>query len=135
MISCRNQQLLMRRPTADFVISVLRRLLSLRMEFMNINKVGRSPASSLLACCWPGRLQRSSRTWASISARHVTYRSATAKMAAGDMLESSIAYWKEFNSGDLQVSRAARSMLTDSRKVAKELSLTCGSLRWSIGKL
>jgi len=61
------------------------------MELMNIDEHGL-------------RLQPCRLREASISARHVTYRSATVKMAAGDMLESSIAFWKEFNSGDLQVS-------------------------------
>jgi len=73
--------------------------------------------------------------WASISARHVTYRSATVKMAAGDMLESSIAFWKEFNSGDLQVSTVAHLVLYDSRKTAKELSLTYTGFRCSIGEI
>jgi len=71
-------------------------------------------------------------TWASISARHVTYRSATAKMAAGDMLLSSIAFWKEFNSGDLQVSVLALLVLNDTRKIAEELSLTSASFCYAI---
>jgi len=48
-------------------------------------------------------------------------------MAAGDMLESSIAFWKEFNSGDLQVSVMALLALNDSPKIAYELSLTYAS--------
>jgi len=79
---------------------------------MNINELGKP------AYCGPSCglvLADCSRTWASILARHVTYRSATAKMAAGDMLELSIAFWKEFNSGDLQVSTVARLVANDSR--------------------
>jgi len=48
-------------------------------------------------------------------------------MAAGDMLESSISFWKEFNSGDLQVSTVARLVLNDSHKFEEELSLTYAS--------
>ena len=93
---------------------------------MNINELGHSASYKLVARP-AGRLQRWSGTWASILARHVTYRSATAKMAAGDMLESSIAFWKEFNSGDLQVCTVARLASNDSRKFAKQLSTTYAS--------
>jgi len=97
---------------------------------MNINELDRLQASALAGrqrWVWPHV--------ASISARHVTYRSATAKMAAGEMLESSIAFWKEFNSGDLQVSTVARLVLNDSRKIAKELSLTYTGFCCSISEL
>lgn len=105
---------------------------------MNINELSKPAYSGLSSgrvACPAGRLQQSSRTWASILARHVTYRSATAKMAAGDVLELSIAFWKEFNSGDLQVSTAARLVANDSRKIAKELSLTYAGFCCAIGEL
>jgi len=53
-------------------------------------------------------------------------------MAAGDMLLSSIAFWKEFNSGDLQVSVLALLVLNDTRKIAEELSLTSASFCYAI---
>jgi len=86
------------------------------MELVNINAVG-PPVYRMLArsLYWLDAAARPSRTLASISARHVTYRSATAKMAASDMLESSIAFWKEFNSGDLQVRTVVHLVLNHSR--------------------
>jgi len=56
-------------------------------------------------------------------------------MAAGDMLESSIAFWKEFNSGDLQVSTAAHLFLCDLRDIAIELSLTCAGFCCAVDEL
>jgi len=53
-------------------------------------------------------------------------------MAAGDMLESSIAFWKEFNSGDLQVSVLSLLVLNDPHKISKELSLTYASFYFAI---